>query len=86
MYPDDDRSSINTKRSGYTNLSIVNECSAFDPANIDPERGQAASGEEVLESGDEGNPLEVTLVNREISRTLDPIESVAQKRVIRARV
>ncbi|KAK2754298.1 hypothetical protein FQN54_007178 [Arachnomyces sp. PD_36] len=83
MHLDDDRCSINTERSEYTNSGTDNEVasqrSAFDPKNIDPTTEQEASGAEVLEAGDIGNPLEVSPANREVSRTLDPMEGGAQR-------
>jgi hypothetical protein len=83
MHPDDDRCSINTERSEYTNSGTDNEVAsqrlAFDPTNIDPEREQEASGLEVQQAGDVGNPLEVSPANREVSRTLDPMEGGAQR-------
>ena len=87
MHPDPSRSSINTERSEYTNSGTDNEVasqhSAFDPTNIDPDMEAEASGMEVLQDGNEGNPLEVSPANREVSRAFDPMEGGAQRGVDR---
>lgn len=83
LHPDDDRSSLIPERSEYTNSGTDNEIasqrSAFDPKNIDPVLQAQASGEEVRQDGDVGNPLEVSPANREVSRTFDPMEGGAQR-------
>lgn len=74
---------MNPERSEYTNSGTDNEVasqrSAYDPKNLDPVRQSQASAEEVREAGDEGNPLDISPANREVSRTLDPMEGGAQR-------